>query len=293
MPDQSFSVEYAKSNRSTCKVCKGKIEKDFIRIGTEVAGLGDYNMMSWRHLECQKRPKPSKGLDSLDELAGLTALSAADQAKVEAWFLSRAPEAASKSSGKKRAAGEDGGAGAISGDPKKMKIGELKEACAAAGLAATGKKDALVKQLEPVIERRKVEEAYAALSGDKLKAMLELNAQKKSGTKDELIERCVDGKLYGALPRCLDCGGGILRVSYPSKYGHGGKGRYSCPGYYEDEGYIRCGFSATDVERAEWQEPDFGNLKKKAPAASVASTASPASTAPAAPAAARLPDDDE
>ena len=30
----SFTVELAKSNRSACKRCKNKIEKDAVRIGT-------------------------------------------------------------------------------------------------------------------------------------------------------------------------------------------------------------------------------------------------------------------
>lgn len=30
----TLSVEYAKSSRSTCKVCKSKIEKGNVRIGT-------------------------------------------------------------------------------------------------------------------------------------------------------------------------------------------------------------------------------------------------------------------
>jgi len=34
----SYLVEYAKSNRAGCKVCKGKIDKDELRIGTEAPG---------------------------------------------------------------------------------------------------------------------------------------------------------------------------------------------------------------------------------------------------------------
>ena len=108
--------------------------------------------------------------------------------------------------------------------------------------------------LEEVGTRQTFEAAYAALSGDKLKAMLELNGQVKSGVKEDLIARCVDGKMYGALPRCSECGGGILRVSYASKYGHGGEGRYSCPGYHDGDSFVRCGFTATAVERASWKE---------------------------------------
>ena len=55
--DFPYSVEPAKSNRSSCKVCKQKIDKDALRIGTETMGAGDFTQTSWRHLECQKKPK--------------------------------------------------------------------------------------------------------------------------------------------------------------------------------------------------------------------------------------------
>ncbi len=88
----------------------------------------------------------------------------------------------------------------------------------------------------------------------------------------------VDGKMYGALPRCSECGGGLLRVVYKSKYGHGGQGKvrappsndwlaraqpvspprptpaqFSCPGYYDDDEWKRCSFvSDGDIARSPW-----------------------------------------
>ena len=46
--DFPYSVEPAKSNRSSCKVCKQKIDKDALRIGTETMGAGDFTQTSWR-----------------------------------------------------------------------------------------------------------------------------------------------------------------------------------------------------------------------------------------------------
>lgn len=71
-------------------------------------------------------------------------------------------------------------------------------------------------------------------------AILENNEQKKGGTKAELIDRVVDGKLFGALPRCPKCGGPPVRVVYETKVGHGGKGKFSCPGYYDGESVLRA-----------------------------------------------------
>ena len=47
-----------------------------------------------------------------------------------------------------------------------------------------------------------------------LKQLLEANDQLKGGTKAVLVARCADGKLYGGLPRCPQCGGGKLKVRY-------------------------------------------------------------------------------
>jgi len=85
-------------------------------------------------------------------------------------------------------------------------------------------------------------------------AILENNEQKKGGTKAELIDRVVDGKLFGALPRCPKCGGPPVRVVYETKVGHGGKGKFSCPGYYDDDHFVRCSFTADEIERVPWKD---------------------------------------
>ena len=247
--DTTYCVEYAKSNRSTCKVCKAKIEMGAIRIGTSAPGPGDYMMTSWRHLDCQKKPK---ALTSTSEISGLFTLSHGDQIKVNAWFEQ---QMAPKASPKKRKAGAvEGADAAVMGDPKKMKAAELKAALTAAGLPISGKKADHVKALEEVVQRTKLDAKYSAFSVDKLKETLGLNNAIKSGAKQELIDRCVDGALYGALPRCPDCGGGVLKVTYPSKYGHGGEGRYYCPGYHDGDCFLRCSFTTTTVARPTWQD---------------------------------------
>jgi len=208
-------------------------------------------MTSWRHLECQKKPK---ALSSLAEISGLDAVQPDDKAKVEAWFAASAAPAG-KSAGTKRKAEGD-----ASTDPtidlsnlKKMKTAELKAALEAYGLP-TGKKQEMVTTLEEVRTRQDAEARYAAKSIAELKDLCALNGQLKGGNKQELVDRCVDGLLYGALPKCTLCGGGLLRVVYPSKYGHGGQGRFSCPGFYDDDTFKRCSFTGTSVERNAWQE---------------------------------------
>jgi cytochrome c553 len=118
--ETSYCVENAKSNRASCKVCKGKIEKEALRIGTCAPGPGDYMMTSWRHLDCQKKPK---GLTDLAMLCGLTSLSAADQKQVEDWFAAATAPKPTATASKKRSADDAAGAPAGLGgaDLKKMK----------------------------------------------------------------------------------------------------------------------------------------------------------------------------
>ena len=301
IPATMYLVEPAKSNRALCKQCKVKIDKGLLRIGTVTPGPGDYDITSWRHLECQKMPK---GLD-LANLTGFDALTPEDQATVTAWHTMGGAKAPGKSAaapspadgGSSGTAGGSGGTDLTGVEIKKMKPAELKAALAAYGLDAGGKKKAEQVELLSEVQKRQVTEAkYSSLSGALLKDMLRLNTQKVSGTKDELVERCVDCFMYGCLPRCPDCGAARLRVHYPSSFGHGGQGRFGCPGYYDDDVYVRCGYDnkGAAVDRPAWIETDAAASKsapppkkssapsggsgksKKAPAAAAASAAAAA-----------------
>ena len=88
----SYCVQYAASNRSTCKMCKTKIDAGALRVGTITAGPGDYDMTSWRHLACNKQPK---GLAEA-ELGGLDTLRPPDQQAVRDWLTAAAPSPAKK-----------------------------------------------------------------------------------------------------------------------------------------------------------------------------------------------------
>ena len=83
-PYSRFSVEAAKSNRSTCKGCGLKIDKGEVRIGCELEDLdgefGGHAITQWRHVQCVK-PSWVK----LDELDGLGSLNKAGKTSIEAW----------------------------------------------------------------------------------------------------------------------------------------------------------------------------------------------------------------
>jgi hypothetical protein len=53
-----------------------------------------------------------------------------------------------------------------------------------------------------VIEEARLREKLNGWTVAQLQKLCQINEQKKSGTKDILVSRCVDGIMRGALPRC-------------------------------------------------------------------------------------------
>lgn len=83
---------------------------------------------------------------------------------------------------------------------------------------------------------------YAKLTVNQLKALLLLNDQIISGTKEQLIERVATCTVLGSLPPCLTCGGRlrwnpVLRV-------------YQCVARF---GATTCDFQTVYVERLPWR----------------------------------------
>jgi len=81
-----FKVEYAKSNRSTCKSCSSTIEKDSLRIGKlERAQNFDVEIYVWHHPTCFFDKYPSLVKDITD-IKGATDLRWDDQQKLKSWI---------------------------------------------------------------------------------------------------------------------------------------------------------------------------------------------------------------
>ena len=115
----------------------------------------------------------------------------------------------------------------------------LKDAAAASGAAPISKPQ--LKLIDTAAE------GYDAKSIVDLKAMLKANGQVQSGTKGELVQRCAEGKVLGAIPVCPLCGAGKLRFD-------GKTGIYKCPGYQDDDVYRPCVFQSGAVTRTTWKE---------------------------------------
>ena len=86
----SYSVELAKSGRSTCKKCKEKITEKTIRIGKKQKLPGDIISIAWNHLGCVVVPKSSTTEYFIENLEGFTDLNSEDQATVRDHFTALA-----------------------------------------------------------------------------------------------------------------------------------------------------------------------------------------------------------
>lgn len=244
-------TELAKSGRSKCKKCKDPIDAKTVRVG-KVSEAEGFTGTSWFHPTCIT---VRGGLPPAEEIDGFDELDAEAQETLKVTLGKGAP--------KRKASGEAGHAAgsavSASPKPKKAKKGEPVE-------------------LPPYVDSLEAEEAfktYNAMKGDDLKQVLRDNKQQVGGKKDELVQRCVDGEMYGGLPTCPRCKKGRLRVEYATVTGHGGQGEWSCPGYFDSEvmARVQCGFCASNVKRTPWRklgdpEPDEGAAKAEAAAGS-------------------------
>jgi hypothetical protein len=90
---------------------------------------------------------------------------------------------------------------------------------------------------------------YLEKTADQLKDILAKNGQSRTGNKGELAAKCADGKLLGRIPTCASCGGGKLRFNQSN-------GMYSCPGYMDDDDFVRCSktYLMSEIVRDPWTE---------------------------------------
>jgi len=85
--DLPFRVEYAKSNRSSCKGCKNKIEKDELRLAKMVKNFKfDGLMANWYHFDCFFEKNKLK---STADIAHFNDLRYEDQQKIQSQIKSK------------------------------------------------------------------------------------------------------------------------------------------------------------------------------------------------------------
>ena len=92
---------------------------------------------------------------------------------------------------------------------------------------------------------------YNSMNTSKLKEVLKWNRQLLSGRKDQLVFRCIDGHLLGAIPICPLCSDKHSQNSTTLK--ESDDGTFRCGGYY-DGGRISCSYKVPkeDLQRVPW-----------------------------------------
>ncbi|CAL8393165.1 unnamed protein product [Arctogadus glacialis] len=221
-----FAVEYAKSNRSTCKGCEQKIEKDQIRVSkksvdAEKPQLGLIDR--WYHTACfvsRREELVFKSEYSGAQLKGFNALRAEDKEDLK----KRLP--AVKSEGKRNGDELDG----VSKKVKKEKEDEdkkLEDQLKVQSQLIWGIKDKLKKNC----------------SSNDMKELLIANSQEVPSGESNLVDCLADGMAFGSLQPCAECKGQLVF-----------KGdAYYCSG--DISAWTKCVFTTKSPVRTDWVIP--------------------------------------
>eukprot|EP01127_Copromyxa_protea_P001448 TRINITY_DN1143_c0_g3_i1.p1 TRINITY_DN1143_c0_g3~~TRINITY_DN1143_c0_g3_i1.p1 ORF type:complete len:959 (+),score=185.81 TRINITY_DN1143_c0_g3_i1:43-2919(+) len=174
----SYKVEYALSNRSTCKGCDGLIKQQTLRIAKMVASTKfDGEIPIWFHFDCFfKRWKGELSADSV--LSGMEALRPEDNTKLKEMLKTFKRKQSSDAEGK---------------IAKKPKLDTEEEA----------KYENAVKEEAKLLWNFK--DKLGKVDKSLIVEMLELNNMPTTGSLPKIIQRAADGMLFGSLPVCPEC----------------------------------------------------------------------------------------
>ncbi|XP_006871190.1 PREDICTED: poly [ADP-ribose] polymerase 1-like [Chrysochloris asiatica] len=235
-----FAVEYAKSNRSTCKGCWEKIEKGQMRLSKKMLdpekpqmGVIDH----WYHPNCFIQNRERLGFRpeyKFSQIAGFVLLSTEDKEILKKQF----PEV--KSEGKRKGDEVDGTEEVAKKKSKKEKdkSGKLEKALKAQNDLIWNIKDELKK----------------VCSTNDLKELLIFNKQEVPSGESAIMDRVADGIVFGALLPCEECSGQLVFKS----------DAYYCTG--DVTAWTKCMVKTQTPNRKEWVTPkefqEISYLKK-------------------------------
>uniref|UniRef100_A0A6Q2XBH0 Poly [ADP-ribose] polymerase n=1 Tax=Esox lucius TaxID=8010 RepID=A0A6Q2XBH0_ESOLU len=214
-----FGVEYAKSNRSTCKGCEQKIEKDQIRVSKKTVdpekpqlGLID----RWYHTACfvgRREELAFKAEYSATQLKGFNTLRVEDKEELKR----RLPTV--KSEGKRKADEVDG-----EGPSKKQKEDENKKL-----------------ELQLIWSIKDKLRQYC--STNDMKELLIANGQEVPSGESNVVDSLADCMAFGALKPCEECKGQLVFKS----------DAYYCTG--DISAWTKCVFKTQLPNRKDWVTP--------------------------------------
>ncbi|XP_077366145.1 poly [ADP-ribose] polymerase 1 [Festucalex cinctus] len=223
-----FAVEYAKSNRSTCKGCEMKIEKDQIRVSKKTVdpekpqlGLID----RWYHTACfaeRRHELDFKAEYGGAQLKGFQALRADDKDELK----KRLPPA-QQVQGKRKSNEVDG----VSKKQQKKEDDEEKK-----------RLEAQLKEQSQLIWGMK-DKLKKHCSVNDMKELLIANGQQVPSGESNVLDGLADGMAFGALRPCHACSGQLLF-----------KGdAYYCSG--DISAWTKCVYKSRKPAREDWITP--------------------------------------
>lgn len=192
---RDYTIDYAKSNRSTCKGCEAPIVKDDIRVSKKdydsEMGQKLNGVDAWHHVDCFVELRKTLGFfDSGDVLPGFKTLNKDDKKMIKTKLPKLKDELDAQTSVKK-----------IKIDPE------------------TEKDEKLMKKQND--ELFKIKDKLSALTKKELISLLEANNQTIPEGNSRIIEKLADIMCFGVPNPCDKCGGNL---KYKSGIG------YKCSG---------------------------------------------------------------
>ncbi|CAF0966371.1 unnamed protein product [Rotaria sordida] len=232
--NDTFSVQYAKSKRSTCHGCEASIDKDTIRLSRKnytsrrARHYGPFD--EWYHVDCFHQMKKDLGFfGTAESFFGFSDLNDEDQAALKEKF------------------------GTTVQSKRKRKGTQLSSESTKAKQAKTD--DETVENFDEQEQTRRRKEHSEFLWALKdnlrkeipagvLKELLEFNVQKSVSGESNLIEAVADCMAFGALEPCPECGG-FLVFNYTN---------YCCTGNITE--WTKCSYTTNLPKRKAFQIPD-------------------------------------
>lgn len=226
-------------------MCRQLIAAEAVRIGKLLLG-GDYKQIVWYHVGCVLNNKNYKDLNP-EEFKGFEKIKPEDKVRLKAEF--KAVKEAKPSKKKKTvddSDGEDPG-------PTKQRKPASEDDCEMLPSEERSDPNSRPTRRRPGMTPEQFQrflclyDIYETKTPDELRTELRNNQQKTTGSKKQLVERCAEGKVMGAMPLCAQCGKGY---PVPDEKRKG----FVCKGYREHGQWSRCGHFAKDLQRADWQD---------------------------------------
>ncbi|KAF8773148.1 Poly [ADP-ribose] polymerase 1 like protein [Argiope bruennichi] len=216
-----FSVEYATSSISVCRICEQKISKGeifILKLDNDSAKQHDGHSLAFHHVDCFVQKKEKLGFfDSIEKLIGYSDLKKVDQEMLENIFVCQVTQKFTNK-GKVFKTKEE------KPNDKQTKILE--------------EQNRLFFDMRDKIQQR--------LTKKWMQSLLEHNRQYIPTEENKLLDHLADCLAFGALEICPDCKTESLSFM---------KNKYICSGYLNE--WTKCQFETEFPERKEFEVPHY------------------------------------